>query len=506
MLAEAERECGAPLPLRGFLDEPTVAGLARLREAATGAATQDPCGAGGARPIVADANHPATSIQQRLAFLDRVAGLRDAYLAPSISELTGDLDRDALRRATQLILGRHPALRCRFWLDHASGQVVYRTDGPAPTVTETDGRGWKASQLASHLKKVCWAPFDLGKDALARAEIIARADRWFLVIVVHHIVADGWSQRVLMEQLGAAYRSELSGRRPRLPPAVHPAALPDRWLELSSQERAARLQALVTRLRQAPTDIDLPHDRPRPVVQSTRAAVRHASVDSDTAARLRSTLAELGCTSHMAAAALLGVALARTGGQRDFLFAFPCANRDSAAAADAVCMRVNTLVQRVDLTGDPTWRQLLARVREESLASYGCAEVPFEALVAELHPRRDLTRPPVTPVLVTASEGVPALPDLGSEARARHVPPPDLRIKYELELTMKDGTDGIGFALAYCTGLFDAATVDALLDELVDAARDLSAHQEAVATRPARPRPPRTPTVTATAQTRGQRP
>lgn len=171
----------------------------------------------------------------------------------------------------------------------------------------------------------------------------------------------------------------------------------------------------------------------------------------------------------MAAPALLAAALARTGGQRDFLFAFPWAGRESAARTEAVAVLIRTLVLRIDLRDDPTWRELLSSVRKESLMSYRYADVPFEELVAGLDPGRGLGRPPVTPVLVTAASDPPAVPDLGPGVRARQTPPPGLRIKYELELMLRDADDGMELELAYATALFDRPTVDALLSRLVRA-------------------------------------
>ncbi|GGW16450.1 hypothetical protein GCM10010501_32770 [Streptomyces libani subsp. rufus] len=472
MLAAIEREDGAGPSLGTFLAQPTVDGLARLRRPTTPGPRQ------GTAPARPDGRHPATPIQQRMVFLDRLAGQRTAYLAPTVVEFTGPVDSQALSRALSLVLGHHPALRSRFTLDRARRQVFYTTDGPAPEVRVSDWTERGDQRFARHVENFCWTPFDLAADAPARAEIATIGERTVLLLVCHHIVADGWSQQLLMRQLGEAYRAVVAGRRPDLPAAVHPGALGDDWAALDEAERAARTETLLARLRGAPTDIALPRDRERPSVQDTSGDSCTVRLPAATSARLRAVLAGAGVTTSMAAPALLAATLARTGGQRDFLFAFPWAGRDSVAATEAVAVLIRTLVLRIDLRDDPAWRPFLSSVRKESLASYRYADVPFEELVAGLDPGRGLGRPPVTPVLVTAASDPPAVPDLGPGIRGRQVPPPGLRIKYELELTLRDTDDRIELELAYATALFDRATVEALLAELARTADQLATHPD----------------------------
>jgi non-ribosomal peptide synthetase component F len=176
----------------------------------------------------------------------------------------------------------------------------------------------------------------------------------------------------------------------------------------------------------------------------------------------------------MVAAALLAVTLARRGDQRDFLFAFPWAGRDAPGAADAVGMFVNTLVLRVDLTGDPDWREILARVRAASLAAYQDAEVPYELLAGALHPDRDLSRPPVTPVYLSALDEPPPPLPLGPGVACRRLPLDPLYIKYELELSAVAYPDGLELAVGYPVARCDAGTAAVLLGALVDAATDLA--------------------------------
>ena len=229
----------------------------------------------------------------------------------------------------------------------------------------------------------------------------------------------------------------------------------------------------LARLSSAPTDVRLPHDRPRPGVPCTRGAAVGVDLPAAVTTELGAVGSALSCSTFMMAAVLLAVTLARQGDQRDFLFAFPWAGRDGEDSAHAVGMFVDTLVLRVDVRAAPTWRDLLLRVRESSTAAYRAANVPFDRLAAALHPDRDLSRPPVTPVYVTARDGTSGPPSFGPDVRTHQVPLEPLYVKYELELTAVHRSDRLRLELAYAVELFDADTIDRLAGQLVDAAVDL---------------------------------
>jgi non-ribosomal peptide synthetase component F len=458
MLSAAERRYGRPVPLREFLADPTVAGLSRLLAADPTPATRPPM----AQPAIE--GYDATGVQQRLWFLDQVPELRPAYLVPAVLELTGPVDAEALAAAVTQVLARHPVLRSRFWLDRSRRRVRYRTDGPLPPVTRTDAPSLSEAELRAHLAAACWSPFDLATGPLARAEVVAARDRSLLVLVAHHAVLDGWSQRLLLDQIAAAYRG---------PDTTDPKTT--QVSPGSMQPEKQRVAAAIARLRGAPTDVALPYDRPRPGgVQPVLAASESVRLGHDLSARVRAAASGAGGTTFMLAAALLAVALARGTGQRDFLLAFPWAGRDAPGMADAVGMFVNTLVLRVDLTGEPDWREILARVRAASLAAYRDADVPFEQLAAALHPDRDLSRPPVTPVYLSAIDEPPPPLPLGPGVACRDLPLDPLYLKYELELSAVAYPDDLELAVGYPVARCRAGTATGLLGALVDAATDLA--------------------------------
>lgn len=466
MLAEAKRRYGVVVSPRDFLADPTIAALGRLL-AVCALAEPNQCVANLSSVAVAGERYPATEVQQRLWFLDRIA-LRTAYLVPTVVELIGRLDREALRRAVDLVFARHPALRSRFELDRKQRKVFYRTDGPAPALTKTS---WpKRQELREHLAAYCWAGFDLVSQAPARAEIISVDDRTLLVLVAHHIVVDGWSRQLLLTQIAQAYHAEVSNNPVDLPDPVHPATLAT--VDMSPIEGIA---AVVAKLRGAPTDVWLPRNRTRGQTQATLGATCNAILDPQLTARLRAVATEeLGCSTFMTIAALLAVALARCCNQRDFLFAFPWAGRDVPASVNAVGMYVNTLVLRVDLRGEPTWRQALNRVKESSLFCYRYADVPFDSLAAALHPDRDLSRPPLTPVYLALAEDGAVVPSFGVDIQALYLPLDPLHVKYELELVATENDGQLELAASYAVELFADHTVIELLNWIITAAVDLT--------------------------------
>ncbi|MFE3068110.1 condensation domain-containing protein [Streptomyces sp. NPDC059247] len=479
MLAEAKRRHGLAVSPRAFLPRPTVAGLARLlTEARAAGATPEPAERPAPMPASADTEtHQASPVQQRFWFLDRLPSLRSAYLIPTLVEYTGAVDHDVLRRAVDLVLARHPALSSVFSLDRRKRHVCYSTTVTPAPVEVTDATDWHADQLRGRLSQLCWAPMDLAKEAPARAEILGFGpDRTVLALVVHHIVADGWSRDLLLAEIGTAYRALSDGATPVLAEPTHPARLGPAVPATPARERE-RAAPLLAHLDGAPNDIALPHDWPRSELQSTEATLLTARLPEETAARLRAVAAEVnGCTLFMTTAALLAVALARRGSQRDFLFAFPWAGREEPSATEAIGMFVNTLILRLDLRGEPTWRELLGRVRESCSVSYRHADVALDVLANELHSDRDLSRPALTPVFLSAQSGDTGPAALADGIDARLLPLEPLHIKYELELVATEATeDRLDLCLAYAVNLFTRNTAETLLSDVVAAAEDLAA-------------------------------
>ncbi|MGW5878740.1 condensation domain-containing protein [Nocardiopsis terrae] len=467
MIAEARRRYGAALAPRDFLGAPTVATLAGLLRTASRSNGDEP--EPGTSPDQGG-DHPATSVQQRFWFLDRVPEQRVAYLVPTVVEYPAALDHRALLRATAAVLERHPSLRSRFRLDRVSRTLVYRTDGPPPEAVLTDATGWTPEQVRERVADLSQSGFDLAGDAPARAEVIFTGSRVLLVLVLHHIVADGASRDLVLDQITRLYRALTLGGTADLPAPVHPARM------ARPRPGTASTTAMIRRLEGAPTDVALPHDRPRREGQSTLALRRGITLDAEHAGGLSSAaVTGAGYTPFMVSAALVGAALARVTGQRDLLVAFPWNERDTAEGDDAVAMLVNTLVLRLDFTGNPTWWELLARIKESCALCYRNADASFDELVAALHPERDLSRPPLTPVYLAHTYARPEGVAPGPGIRASLLPIEPPHTKYELEFDIVEHAGGIEITALAMQDLFDPATVEGLLDTVAEAARDLAA-------------------------------
>ncbi|MET7639877.1 amino acid adenylation domain-containing protein [Streptomyces sp. NPDC005438] len=469
LVTEASRDVGVELPLRDFLADPSVAGLARLlAPPATPVAPLAATGTGDRTGPPEDGPHPAGPAQRRLWFLNQVPQLRLAYLVPCVLSVEGEhLDPDQLADALQQVLDRHPRLRARFALDAQRGEVTYTTTSPGPRVTRLDARtapeGVQAT-VRQRTAALCRTPFDLAGEPPVRAEVITTDSGALLVLCAHHIAVDAESLRVLVTELGTVYRTgggpPEQGERPAPEGTRHrPTTTQD-----TRDTRDIR-EAATTRLRGAPVDVTLPHDRPRGPVQDTTGAMCPVPADSLRPGLLRELARSEGVTAFMVAAAVLAVTLGRGSGQRDFLFATPWGGRDSSTAGQ-VSMLVNTLVVRIDTEGAHSWRDLLRRARTACLAAFRDADVPFDALASELHPQRDLSRPPLTPVQISVAEGEPALPDLGPDLTCAWLPADHPHTKYELTLALHERPDGPALELDYATALFDTDTVRDLAQEI----------------------------------------
>ncbi|HTJ66845.1 MAG TPA: amino acid adenylation domain-containing protein [Actinospica sp.] len=458
----AAQGSGSTPTLRDFLADPSVAGLARLLD-------QDPQSPSQITDTDSGSVFPANSAQRRLWFLDQIPQFRTTYLVPSITELTGGpgvvVDPQAVRAAVQQVVDRHPMLRARFGIDPDSQSVVFRTAHLGPVVGFTDAT--EVDDVDALIDGLCTTPFDLADEPPIRVEVIGTPTRTLIVLCAHHIAVDGESLSLLTEEFAACYRDASS--LPPAPFAVAPAADP------------AHLAEAVAALRDAPTDVLLPYDRPRGETAGTAGASCVVPLDDVTAGRLREVAGAEGVSVFMVAVSALAVALGRRTGQRDFLFASPWSGRENAATRGVVGMFVNTMAVRADTSGAESWRELLGRVRTSSLQAFRTADVPFDELVAELQTERDLSRPPLSPIEIAVADAAASssVADYGPGVEVHRREPLHDRIKYELVLAVEDGPDGVTAELGYATGLFDPSTAENLASDLAAALADLTADASA---------------------------
>ncbi|MFC3891188.1 amino acid adenylation domain-containing protein [Lentzea rhizosphaerae] len=410
---------------------------------------------------------PLSFAQQRLWFLDRHEGTGAAYNIPIAVRLHGTLDTEALERALTDVVLRHEALRTTF--PSRDGLPHQEILDDAKVVLAALEPGDPAA-----LRRAAREAFDLAAEPPLRTHLLREGPLdHVLLLVMHHIVSDGWSLGPLLRDLAAAYTARVAGEEPDWEPLPVQYADYTLWqqdLLGSPDDPASLISAQVahwrTRLTGLPEEIALPIDRPRDADTGTAGRAVSAVLDAGTARGLAALAEESGATLFMVAQAAFAALLARSGSGEDVPIGTVVTGRGEEALEDLVGFFVNTLVLRVDLSGDPSFRALLARVREESLDAYGNQDVPFDRLVEELNPVRAPGRHPLFQVMVLAgSDDAASLALPGLTATVE--PMGQGEVKFDLTLSLNEGRDGVKCSLEYLTGLFDDATAEMLLARLV---------------------------------------
>ncbi|MBZ4016086.1 non-ribosomal peptide synthetase [Streptomyces purpurogeneiscleroticus] len=407
---------------------------------------------------------PASFQQRRVWFLHQLdSESASAYVMHGAQRLRGPLDTGVLRRATELLAVRHESLRISFTVtDDEPVQVLHGT--PAPLFEPADLTGADEEAVEAALRERASRPFDLTAPPLARITALRLGpEEHVLQIVLHHTIADRLTIDVLTRELAACYTALLAGAQPDLPelPVQYGdyAAWQQQWL--AGPEPAAQVAHWRERLAGLPV-LDLPTDRPRPAAPAYEGATRTVDLEPALVRRLEELAARHDATLFMVMLAGYAVLLSRWTGQYDFAVGSPIDSRTRPELENLVGYLTNNLVLRTDLTGDPSTAELLARVRETCLDAYAHAEVPFEKLVEELRPERDLARSPLFQAMFIAVHlGAPGidLPGLSAEP----LPPAVESAKYELTFTAFPHEDGQRVIAEYRSDLFEAATVDRML-------------------------------------------
>ncbi|MFF4418565.1 amino acid adenylation domain-containing protein [Streptosporangium sp. NPDC001559] len=449
--------------VREVFEAPTVAALATAVERARGRGTRP--------PLVRseDSGEPSFSFaQHRIWIVDRLAESAGLYTIPLVLRLSGRLDREALAAALRDVAWRHETLRTVF--PSPDGQRVLDVV-PGLTVTEIG-----EAELGPAIEREAARPFDLSAEPPVRACLFALGqgdpDEHALVVLLHHIAADGWSMAPLRRDLATAYAARTRGEAPEWEP------LPVRYRDYTLWQRellgdAADPDSLMSAqtgfwrraLAGLPEELPLPADRPRPTFPGHGGGAVPLRISPELHGRLL-TLARTGqATLFMVLQAGLAALLTRLGAGCDIPVGSPVAGRADEALDDLVGFFVNTLVLRTDTSGDPSFRELLARVREADLAAYAHQDVPFEHLVEALNPVRLPGRNPLFQVMLALEN----TPDDRTEVPGLTVTPdPDYSLyglsgaKCDLLFGLSEGPSGIHGVLQYATDLFDPGTAESI--------------------------------------------
>jgi amino acid adenylation domain-containing protein len=458
-----------------LFENPTLTGFAAIVEAALGKEH----GAGAAAPPIEPvprgprpARLPLSFAQERLWFLDRLEPGNAAYVIPLALSLQGPLTVASLVGALTAVVHRHEALRTTF-AERLGRPVQEISACPALSLGLIDLAGLlpeaQQEERARHLREETGRPFDLTAGPLIRAVLLRlHRDEHLLLLSVHHIVFDGWSEGILLHELGLLYAAAETAQPAPLPPLA--VQYPDfalwqrRWLD--SGALAGQLAFWRQRLAGAPAALDLPPDRPRPALQTFRGAAEPVALPAELVSGLRTLARQHGASLFMTVLAGWSTVLQKAGGSPEVVVGTPVANRQRPELEGLIGLFVNTLPLRVDLTADPPFAALLDRVREAALTAYENQDVPFERLVESVATERDLARSPLFQVMLALEDG-PAralrLPGMACDP----VPLHNGTSKLELLLTLADAHGGLGGGLEFNTDLFDAATARRLAAQFV---------------------------------------
>ncbi|MBN6040525.1 non-ribosomal peptide synthetase [Amycolatopsis sp. 195334CR] len=458
LIARVRTAFGVELGVRALFEAPTVSALARqLEEAGTARAALVPS----SRPEVV----PLSFAQSRLWFLNRFEGPSPTYNIPLALRLTGQLDVEALELALADVVARHESLRTVYpEVDGVPRQQVLDQVRPELAVTEVRDLAAAATVAARHA-------FDLESEIPLRAELFrAGPEDHALVLVLHHIAGDGWSMEPLVRDVSAAYAARRAGRVPEWAPLPVQYADYTLWqrevlgaLEDPGSEVASQVAYWKQALAGLPERITMPVDRSYPQVASLAGDTVTFAWPDDLHARLAGLASECGVSLFMVVNAAVAALLSRLGAGDDVAVGSPIAGRTDEALDDLVGFFVNTLVLRTDTSGDPTFRELLERVRERSLAAYAHQDVPFEHLVEALNPERSLAHQPLFQVLLAWQNSAAALQFTGVDCEPLPVTTGTSRVDLSLYFTERDGISG---AVEFRTDVFDRSTVESLLARL----------------------------------------
>ncbi|MCT8278696.1 non-ribosomal peptide synthase/polyketide synthase [Xanthomonas translucens] len=475
LISRIRAALGLELPLATLFAQPRLADLAQALDSA--AASTLPA----IVPAERSAPLPLSFAQQRLWFLAQLDAQADlAYLMPNGLRLRGRLDRHALRQALDRIVARHETLRTRIALHQDDPVQIIESDTIGLRLREHDlsGHPEPETELLRLAEQETRTPFDLAHDTLARGRLLRLGENeHVLLVTLHHLVADGWSMGVLVQELGTLYAAFAQGRPDPLPPL--PIQYADyslwqrRWLDGPLLQR--QLDFWRDHLQDAPALLELPTDRPRPARQDARGDTLPFALDAELSAALTALSQRHGTTVFMTLLAAWGVLLARLSGQEQVVIGTPVANRARSELEPLIGLFVNTQALRIDLRGQRSFADLLGQVRATALAAQAHQDVPFEQVIEALNPARNLAHHPLFQVMF-AWQNTPSvaleLPDLHLHSVQGASP----ISKFDLELALHERDGAIVGTLGYATALFERSTVQRFLASFVHLLRAMSAH------------------------------
>jgi amino acid adenylation domain-containing protein len=486
VVTQVRKKCEVEISVRALFEQPTLREFAAVVDAALGVdraerPADSPEPMREHEPATREqGSHPLSFPQQQLLFFDHLTPGSVTYNAALASHVEGPLDVDALRVALTELFRRQEVLRTVLvWgPQETPGQVLLEKWDVEVAVVDLSGRAReeRRSELARLMVERALTPFDLAGEVMLRTTLFRLGPEEHVILFApHHIAFDAWAVEVLYRELGELYSAAIERREARLP------ELPLQYRDFAAWQRDRFQGALLERelgfwrghLAGAPTVTSLPADRPRAEAQTFDGATHHFVLDGELADAVRELCAATQVTPYMLLLAAFASVLYRASGQDDILFGGPMANREQPGLEHLIGFFANTVVVRVRLEGNPTFNELLARVRNSVLASYEHQEVPLELVVEAVRPERGPGVNPLFQVNFRVRVGDP--PGLELAGTKVEPVPVDLGVaRFELALELHVLDDRIEAELNYNTARFDERTVQSLAGDFESVLRRLT--------------------------------
>jgi len=413
---------------------------------------------------------PLSFAQQRLWFLDQFEPNSAVYNIPLAVRFNGLLNVTALERSLNEIVRRHESLRTTFSVvEEKPVQVIAPTLAMKILVVELRElpETKRKAEVQRLVTEEAQRPFDLSRGPLFRATLLRIGEEeYILFLTMHHIVSDGWSMEILFREISVLYEAFSTGNPPPLPelPIQYAdfAVWQRQWLQGEVLEQ--QLSYWKKQLGDNPPTLELPTDYPRPAIQTYQGAMESLVLPGDLSESLKSLSQQEDVTLFMTLLAAFEILLYRYTGQEDIIVGSPIANRNRLEIEGLIGFFVNSLVLRTNLLGNPTFRELLGRVREVTVGAYAHQDIPFEKLLEELQPERDLSRTPLFQVwfnMLSSRDNQLELTNLTVE----HLSIPEPPSKFDLTLYVREQDGEIRFKLVYNANLFDQARMAEMLEQ-----------------------------------------
>ena len=426
---------------------------------------------------------PLSYAQQRLWFLDQLEPNSSFYNVPLALHLAGDLQADILEKSLQKIIQRHEALRTNFTTIEGNPVQVIKPESnwQLTLVNVKDSPKYREDQeIKKWLEIHSHQPFDLANDSLIRATLLKLSDtEYFLLICLHHIVSDGWSMGVFIEELTTLYNAYTKGLEPLLPELPIQYADFAIWQReyLQGEIRQNQLNYWQKQLAAAPALLHLPTDRPRPPEQRFEGDRINGILSPELSQGLNRLSREQGVTLFMTLLTAFKVLLYRYTGETDILVGTPIANRTRSELNGLIGFFVNTLVLRTDLARNPSFSELLKQVRETATDAYDHQDLPFEMLVESLQPERNMSYTPLFQVMFGLDNEIVDSIDLEG-IKATRQPLEFKTSKFDLSLSIQVKEAGLTAIWEYNTDLFDKSTIERLSGHFVNLLTGIIANPE----------------------------